>query len=169
MSTKERQVVGELQIIHLGVEAFGRAHHFAVGFRIEGIEVRHATVHVEVDDALSGRDLLGGRGSRTGGAPEVGEGREGADAKEGLRGSADEVTAGEVEILFHGGQERVGGSDEESRGGRDGGDHWMKRNWRVLSTVQTMPMTVPDSASAAQASRKMAFSSSAGRRLSMVR
>ena len=47
-------------------------------------------------------------------------------------------------------------------------NYWIKRNWRVLSMVQTMPLVVPDYGSAAQACLKILRSWSVGMRLSMA-
>jgi hypothetical protein len=100
LTCEERQIVGELQIIHrVSIRLVGPITT-PIGFGIKGVEVRHAPVHVEVNDALRGGDLFQIEAPDPGGTAEIRERGKGTDAEERLGGTADKMAAGEVELAF---------------------------------------------------------------------
>lgn len=58
LTGEQWQVVGEFHLIHRCVDLAGRPHDFVFSLRVEGVEVRHPTGHVKVDDALGSGYLL---------------------------------------------------------------------------------------------------------------
>jgi len=108
VAAEEGEIVGQLQVVDGGVETLCRSHYRRVGLGVKGVEVGHAAVHVEIDDALRGGDLLQRGGARPGGAGESRQGTEGADAEKRLGGTGNEMAAGKVGIDSHGRVKRVG-------------------------------------------------------------
>ena len=108
VAAEEGKIVGELEVVDRGVEALCRSHHRCVGLGVEGVEMGHAAVHVEIDDTLRGGDLLQRGGARPGGAGDSRQGTEGADAEKRFGGTGNEMAAGKIGFDSHGRVKRVG-------------------------------------------------------------
>src|SRR5690606_31067052 len=83
------EVAGDLDAVDLGGDGPRLPLVLMPRFGVEGVEMRHAPVHVEVDDVLRRAGSLG----ETGGGAGAGGESEGADPEKGLGGALHEAAA----------------------------------------------------------------------------
>ena len=87
---------GDPDTIDVGVQRASRALVFVSGFQVEGIDVAHASGHVEIDQLFGGSDALGDEAFISRGGEEIAAG---VDAEEGPGCGLQEAASVQVCLL----------------------------------------------------------------------
>ena len=93
LSGQRREMPREFDVIDIGVDRLGWSLILVLRLGVEGIEVGHPSIHIEVDDVSGGIDARRQSEARSESGPCAVAHSECADSKECFRGSFHEPAA----------------------------------------------------------------------------